>query len=301
MKSRLKISVGIPAYNEEANIKRLLHSLLRQKETYGLIDEIIVISDGSTDKTVNEAQSINDKRIRVISRRDRRGMNATQNEIVSQVKGDILILLNADVLPRDNSLFDQLLKPFLSISGIGIVGGNTIPVSQPSSFVEWALRIGHDFKYHLYLQLNNTQTLYLCHGRVRAFSKEFYRKIQWPEDCPEDAYSFLRCKELGFRFFFSKEAIVYFRLPQTISDHAQQSLRFFTGKKYLYSYFSQPYVDNEYYIPLYVFFRTLVWYSIHHPIGIIAYAVISMITQLFYRKDIDITRWNISSTSKQIV
>jgi len=48
MDSSLKISVVIPAYNAEAFIERSLHSVMRQ--TYKP-SEIIVVDDGSTDKT----------------------------------------------------------------------------------------------------------------------------------------------------------------------------------------------------------------------------------------------------------
>ena len=46
------ITIGIPAYNEEANIKYLLKLLLNQKIKNAAIHEVIVVSDGSTDGTV---------------------------------------------------------------------------------------------------------------------------------------------------------------------------------------------------------------------------------------------------------
>ena len=56
---KLRISIGIPAYNEGGNIARLLRSVLGQKKRE-LIDEIIVISDGSSDNTVSEVKTFND-------------------------------------------------------------------------------------------------------------------------------------------------------------------------------------------------------------------------------------------------
>ena len=52
MRKKLTVTIGIPAYNEEANVRNLLVSLLAQKETNFKLQEIIVVSDGSTDKTV---------------------------------------------------------------------------------------------------------------------------------------------------------------------------------------------------------------------------------------------------------
>ena len=48
---KLTVTIGIPAYNEEKNIGRLLRALLRQKTNGLSIKKIIVISDASTDKT----------------------------------------------------------------------------------------------------------------------------------------------------------------------------------------------------------------------------------------------------------
>ena len=55
--AKIHLSVIIPAYNEEKNIAQTLKRLTRylKRMPYGF--EIIVISDGSTDKTVENAQT----------------------------------------------------------------------------------------------------------------------------------------------------------------------------------------------------------------------------------------------------
>ena len=47
----MDVSVGIMAFNEEKNMGRLLKALLSQELKKVRIEEIIVVSDGSTDKT----------------------------------------------------------------------------------------------------------------------------------------------------------------------------------------------------------------------------------------------------------
>jgi len=47
----IHVTVGVPAYNEERNIGKLLSTLLQQRTYSVRIDEIIVVSSGSTDKT----------------------------------------------------------------------------------------------------------------------------------------------------------------------------------------------------------------------------------------------------------
>jgi len=47
----ITISVGIMAYNEEANIRGLLNAVIDQKIQEGTVSEIFIVSSGSRDKT----------------------------------------------------------------------------------------------------------------------------------------------------------------------------------------------------------------------------------------------------------
>ena len=67
------VTIGIPAYNEEANIKNLLDSILSQIQNNFIIDEIIVVSDGSSDKTADIVRSLNNSLINLIEDKERLG------------------------------------------------------------------------------------------------------------------------------------------------------------------------------------------------------------------------------------
>ena len=60
------ITIGISAYNEVANIKALLQTLLAQRANNFLLEKIIVISDQSTDDTASEVNSVLNPRIKFI-------------------------------------------------------------------------------------------------------------------------------------------------------------------------------------------------------------------------------------------
>ena len=83
------VSVIIPAYNEAANIAALLRSILSQEATNFRLIEIIVLSDGSTDRTVSEAQSVQDFRIDVIDDHTRKGKITRFNELLTLAKSDL--------------------------------------------------------------------------------------------------------------------------------------------------------------------------------------------------------------------
>jgi len=62
---RVGCSIGIMAYNEEANIARTLHAVLAQTGPYIRITEVIVVASGCTDRTVPIASEIAAKEARV--------------------------------------------------------------------------------------------------------------------------------------------------------------------------------------------------------------------------------------------
>ena len=81
------VSIGIPAYNEEENIKILLSSVLAQKQDNFIIKEIVVVSDGSTDETGNRVLEIRNKIIKLFKNNQRIGQVLTQNIIVKKLTG----------------------------------------------------------------------------------------------------------------------------------------------------------------------------------------------------------------------
>ncbi len=58
----LSISIGIMAYNEEANIGRLLQSVFDQRCVNGHIEEIVVVASGCTDNTEDIVRDFGKKR-----------------------------------------------------------------------------------------------------------------------------------------------------------------------------------------------------------------------------------------------
>lgn len=88
------ITVIIPAYNEESYIKATIKRLWEFDED-NLLEEIIVVDGGSTDKTVEKAKS---EGVTVVSSL-KKGRAAQMNCGASAAKGGILYFLHADTIP----------------------------------------------------------------------------------------------------------------------------------------------------------------------------------------------------------
>jgi glycosyltransferase involved in cell wall biosynthesis len=110
MKNKIHITIGIPAYNEEVSIKRVLDSLLRQKHEMFVLDEIIVVSDGSTDETDTIVMSYKNQKIRLVKNKKRMGKNYSLNYLFKHVTSTLLVILDADVQISDTRLVSKLVK-----------------------------------------------------------------------------------------------------------------------------------------------------------------------------------------------
>lgn len=98
------ISVVVPAYNAERTILETIQSV--QKQTFSDF-EIIVIDDGSTDKTVELLKTVQDSRLKVFSYSNG-GLPVARNRGISQSIGAFITFLDADDLWTSDKLELQL-------------------------------------------------------------------------------------------------------------------------------------------------------------------------------------------------
>lgn len=108
----MKISVIIPAYNEEKVIKECLKSLSRQ--TYKEM-EVIVVDDGSTDGTKskirNKKLKLHIKNLKILEQ-GHKGPGTARNLGARQARGEILVFVDAD-MTFEPDFIKKLVKPIL--------------------------------------------------------------------------------------------------------------------------------------------------------------------------------------------
>lgn len=85
-------SIIIPLYNKEKHIKTTLKSVTNQTFPHF---EVIIVNDGSTDASLEQAKSIEDERI-IIHNIQNKGVSHARNYGISQSKSDKIVLLDAD-------------------------------------------------------------------------------------------------------------------------------------------------------------------------------------------------------------
>ena len=226
--AKFTVSIGIPAYNEEANIGYLLNDLLTQKEEGYRLEKIYVYSDGSTDTTEGVVRDVLDGRIELIIGRERMGASHGQNTIMAKALSEALVFLNADIQIRDKDSIQKLIKPLMNKEA-DLVSVKHKPLPA-RNFFESILVTSVELKSILFETYNKGNNVYTCHGSARAFSKKLYKEMTFRKSVGEDAYSYLYCVFHGYKYNYVQDTEIYYRLPNSFTDHKSQSTRFFKGK-----------------------------------------------------------------------
>jgi len=162
------VSVVIPVYNEEDAIKEVVLSVKEVLINSKCNFEILVVDDGSTDKTAEILDSLN---VRIIRHTKCRGSGAARKTGILNAKGEIIVMLDGDgsYEPRD---IPKMLK---EIDGNDQVIGKrkrergTLPFLRVP--MKWCIR-----KLAEYLTGEKIPDL---NSGIRAFRKEIMKKYIW--------------------------------------------------------------------------------------------------------------------------
>jgi len=226
-KALASVTVGIPIYNEEKNIKRLLYSLAFQDIR---IKSTVLINDGSTDKTLEILKKIKNNnnikkrlKIYIIDLKENKGKNNALNLIFTHAQSDCLILLDSDVYFSKNDTLKRLLKCFNG-NDVGLVcGWYNIEVLRPFYIIGRAYRFSGNFLEKMDPTLNN---IYGATGAIMVLPKDVYKNLILPENITrDDAYIYLHVLSLGKKFVFCPDAKV------TIPLLNKETLRMFLHKQ----------------------------------------------------------------------
>ncbi len=229
----LKVSIGIPAYNEERNIGVLLNELLAQVDSN--IVEIVVSDDGSTDRTCAEVLRVGGEIgnpqgvIRLIKGKQRCGKAAAVNRILKVVQGDVVVLMDADTKLSKNCV-KRLVDPFSHDRNIYVVSGNVLPLnsSGESRFFSFASSFQRELNDLLSQRLLDENQAPKVNGAFFAFRKKVVDHI--PQMVvSDDEYVSWCAQTQGHKVTYVSDAKVYARDPMNVRDYLAKRRRVLGG------------------------------------------------------------------------
>jgi glycosyltransferase involved in cell wall biosynthesis len=127
------ISVVVPAYNEEAGIADLLATLRSRMEAYQRPYEILVVDNGSQDRTVEIVEGLADEHLRVLRNEINRGKGFSVRRGMLDARGELRLLCDADCGPSLASLPEMLraMEHADVIAGSRSAAGAQVDRQQP--------------------------------------------------------------------------------------------------------------------------------------------------------------------------
>lgn len=297
---KLTVTIGIPTYNEENNIKQLLLSLLKQKEDGFVVKKIVVISDGSTDKTNQLVNSIENKKVKLQSYAQRGGKPKRINQLFKTINSDVIVLLDADIKLKNRFVLKYLVKHFIKQKDVMVTSGEAFPL-LPTSFFEKIIYTGA-MLWKDTIHSIKEPNIYQCEGEIRAFRKLVYKEMQLPMRSAEDVYPYLYCVKNNFLFKHAKDATVYYKLPTNLYDYIHQMSRFLGSKKTQQKKFDKKTADSEYKARFIYKVNVVLKNFVRNPLYISLYLLLLCIPRLnvALNKPTDRAKWKIISSSKRL-
>ena len=211
------ISVVVPAFNAEKTLGACLDALLEQtapRETY----EIIVVDDGSTDRTKQTAEAYG---VRVFSEANR-GAAAARNLGVQNARGEIVLFVDADSVP-DRNWIQEMAAPFHDPS---IAGASGQKKTRQQNLWARLVQLEYDFKYdrmavHAAIDFVDSSTaayrreVLLANGGFDTTLKE-----------AEDTELSYRLAERGYRLILIREGVTYHVHPETLLHYLRRKFQY---------------------------------------------------------------------------
>lgn len=225
----MKVSIAVPAYNEERNIGDLLDSLRGQRTQCAEIVEIVVVASGCTDRTsdiVRGRMARPGVPVRLIEEPERRGKVAAINTYLHAVNPDVeaICLCSADLIVTPD-VVEQLVRCFFDNPDVGMCGGRPMPTNGIGTFPGEATRFLWHMHHRVALEAPKLGELVM----VRASLVQRLPAASAVDEASIEQMVY----DAGYRLAYVPEAVVHNHGPETVRDFFRQRRRIAAGHYWL--------------------------------------------------------------------
>jgi cellulose synthase/poly-beta-1,6-N-acetylglucosamine synthase-like glycosyltransferase len=224
-----RITIIIPAYNEEAVIASSIESLLKQ--TYSNM-EILVVDDGSKDNTYTIAKRFVHNRYNKVVRPIRKangGKSSAINEGIKHSTGELIMVVDADSKLKSDAV--ELMQSYFTDPQIAAVAGSVFVINKVNMITKLqALEYIEGLN-----MIRNGQALVklvnIIPGPIGMFRKDalyevgLYDSDTFAEDCDVT----LKLIAKGYKIDFESDALAYTEAPEALLDLIKQRYRWTRG------------------------------------------------------------------------
>ena len=225
--SDFAVSVVMPGYNEEKYIAEAIKSVLNQ--TYQNF-ELIIVNDGSKNKTMEIAKSFTDERINVIDLKENRGVSYACNVALDVAKGDWIAFIDADDAWKPERI-EYLLgiitryeygKYFIADDfTLSYETNNGKFVQLGSELRIWVPGIYNKFGLSDFIEIDYKDFFYIAFQPILPSKVVKENRPRFPENLNfgEDLFFYAKLFKRGLKMLITKKSFYFYRIaPKSLTD-----------------------------------------------------------------------------------
>jgi len=280
------ISVIIPSYNSEKTMGNCIKAIQSQSiKNYELEEkesgsvrinqkiEIIVVDDGSSDKTADIVKSF---RTVKFFKRTHKGPASSRNFGAKMARGDILLFTDSDCEP-DKNWIAEMTEPFKKDKSVVGVSGTyrTRQNEIIARFAQYEIEARH-------AKMADMKSIDFIGTFSAGYRKEIFQKFggfdeSFSTSAGEDPELSFRMAEAGLKMVFAPKAIVYHTHPNTLMKYLRQKFRNSYWRVYVYAKRKKTVMKGHSYTPTgavteaicaVLFLLSLIFYRIEPTMGV---------------------------------
>jgi cellulose synthase/poly-beta-1,6-N-acetylglucosamine synthase-like glycosyltransferase len=222
------VAVLVPAYNEEGYVGPCIDSFLDAEYPEEKL-EMVVVDDGSTDRTFQEAVSHANEDVRVLQKPNG-GKHSALNRGLEETDSELVVCVDADSKVEPGAL-KELVRTYRSDPETAAVAGN-VRVENADSLVTRLQSLEYIIGINMFRRaLDVLGFVKVVPGCLGMFERETVERVGgYSEDTvTEDFDLTLSLLKLGKQVRHSSKAVVETEVPETWRDLYSQRLRWFRG------------------------------------------------------------------------
>jgi cellulose synthase/poly-beta-1,6-N-acetylglucosamine synthase-like glycosyltransferase len=222
MKKFPSVTVLIPAYNEEKTIGKTIEKV--KKMIYPKKKEIIVIDDGSKDRTARIVEKI--RGVKLIKKRQG-GKASALNVGLKKAKGEILVCIDSDSYPDRNALMRSI--PFFQDSVAAVT--TTVLVKNKKSIIEKMQELEYIFIAWSRKIFEYLNSIYVTPGPMSLYRRDVLLKVGGfdSKNMTEDIEIAWRLMSSKYKIQMALDSKVTTNVPNTLVEWWHQRIRWNVG------------------------------------------------------------------------
>jgi biofilm PGA synthesis N-glycosyltransferase PgaC len=221
------VSIAVPCYNEEHTLTRTITSLLALEYPKDRL-EILIIDDGSTDKTWEVMQGFRTNPLVKMFQKENGGKHTALNLAIEKSKGDIFGCLDADSFVAPDALL-QIVHTFENPEIMAVTPAMS-PVSS-HTIIQKLQKAEYSLSVFFRKCMGELNGIFVTPGPFSFFRKEVFKKLGVYRSAhnTEDLEMALRLQKHHYRIANTPQAHVYTSTPKTVRALHRQRLRWVYG------------------------------------------------------------------------